>query len=311
MRIRQLENFIAVCELGSISRAAERRHVAQPALGLQIRGMEDEMGAQLLERHARGVQPTPAGLLVLEWARETVRNAQALKDQLRSVSSGLAGSLTLGMTPSIATAFAVPVLLAVQRELPNLRLQLAEGMGHLLRDWVSTGKVDVALVFDAAGGDADAADKLLTESLYFVCSASDPRAGSGPITMAEALEQPMAMAAAGDSVRKAVEDGSRSVDTPLKVEYELQSVGVILKLVRSGLASTVLPIAMVVEDVKAGSLRARRIESPGLKRHLRWLMGEAAGRAVAPAPVQRLVERVMHGQVDPLVREAYEMALPA
>ncbi|MDB5875289.1 MAG: hypothetical protein JWQ07_4731 [Ramlibacter sp.] len=307
MRLRQLENFIAVCNLGSISQAAERMHVAQPALGLQVRGLEDEMGAQLLERHARGVRPTPAGLLVVEWATQTVANAKALKQQLGVAASGLAGSLTLGLTPSVAAAFALPILQEVQRALPNLRLHLTEALGHLLRDGVKAGRVDLALVFDSLGSSPSGAGKLLTESLYFVTASGSPQAQGGSIALAEALEHPLAIAGAGDSLRMAAEHAAKSLDLPLDVEYEIQSVNVILKLVRSKLASTILPMPMVMDHLRAGDLVARRIESPALTRDLHWLA--SANAAPAAAALQGLVERVMQNQrSDPLLNEAYEMA---
>src|SRR5207245_3300209 len=128
----QLETFIAVCELGSISRAAERLHVAQPALGLQIRGLEDDMGAQLLERHSRGVQLTAAGKLVLQWAIEVTSGTKQIKGQLRAMEPGQRVTVGLGLTPSIATAFAVPILAAVARKLPNVQLRLKEALGSVL-----------------------------------------------------------------------------------------------------------------------------------------------------------------------------------
>lgn len=307
MRLRQLENFIAVCNLGSISQAAERMHVAQPALGLQVRGLEDEMGAQLLERHARGVRPTEAGLLVVEWATHTVANAKALKQRLRIASSGINGTLTLGLTPSMAAAFALPVLQEVQCELPNLRLHLTEALGHLLRDWVKAGRVDLALVFDGPGSATAGTAKLLTESLYFVTAHGSPQAKNGPITLAEALEHPLAIARVGDSLRMAVEHAASSLDLPLDVEYEIQSINVILQLVRSGLASTILPMPMVMDHLRAGDLVAQRIESPALTRDLHWLVSDKA--APATAAVQGLVERVLQNQrSNPLLNEAYEMA---
>lgn len=308
MRLRQLENFVAVCNLGSISRVAEQMHVAQPALGLQVRGLEDEMDAQLLGRHARGVRPTEAGLLVVQWATQTIANAKALKQQLRLASSSMAGTLTLGLTPSVATAFAMPILLEVQRVLPNLRLHLSEELGHLLRVAVKSGRVDLALVFDAPGGATEVKVKLLTESLYFVTSRGTPQAERGPIAMAHVLEHPMAMPGTADSLRTAVENAARTLDLPLKVEYEIQSVWVILKLVRSGIASTILPMPMVIDDIKAGTVIARRIESPALRRNLRWLVGDKP--VAAAAGVQCLVERIIqrHG-TDPLLSEAYDMTV--
>ncbi len=308
MRLRQLESFITVCELGSISRAAERLFVAQPALGLQIRGLEDELGAQLVERHARGVMPTPAGLLALQWAKETLAHTRSLKEELRNLSTGLSGPVTLGLTPSAATAFALPILLAVQRELPNLRLHLAEAVGHVLREWAQAGKADLTLIFEPASPKDDA-PRLLTEHLYFITCNSGADSPAGPIPMSEVLEQPLAMAAEGDSLRKAVEGAARDLGVPLRIEYQVQSIGVILKLVRSGIASTVLPMPMVVDAVREGALVARRIEAPALIRHLRWTFSEVPHQLAAVREVQRVVEQVVRrGSEDPLLREAYEFA---
>lgn len=300
VRLRQLENFIAVCETGSISRAAERRHVAQPALGLQMRGIEHEMGALLLQRHARGVQPTAAGLLVLEWARETVRGAQEVKRRLRQLAGGTSGALTLGMPPSIARLFSVPVLLAAQRELPDLRLLLVEGMGQALRDWTAAGRLDLALVFEATGGAREGPETLLTDHLYCVSPWGGETPHNRSIGLAEVLLRPLAMAAPGDSVRDAVEDAARRLDAAVDVRYEVHSTGVMLQLVRSGLASTVLPLATVLDDLEAGRLQALRIVSPPLKRHLHWLACDAPADAGAAACVKAIVERIIRSHAGPL-----------
>lgn len=309
MRMRQLESFVTVCELGSISRAAERLFVAQPALGLQIRGLEDELGAQLLERRARGVVPTPAGLLALEWAKETLTRTKSLKEDLRQLSSGLSGTVTLGLTPSAATAFALPILLAMHNELPNLRLHVAEMLGHVLQEWSAAGRVDLALFFEPASGPD--VPRLLSEHLYFVTCRTGDDASSGPIGMSEVLEQPLAMAAESDSLRRIVEGAARSLGATLHIEYQVQSIGVILKLVRSGLASTVLPMPMVADAVREGTLVARRIEGPALVRHLRWMFAESSRQPAAVREVQRVVEQVVRrGSEDPLLRDAYELAEP-
>ena len=305
MRLRQLESFITVCELGSISKAAERLHVAQPALGLQLRGLEEDLGAQLVERHARGVVPTAAGVLALDWARDVLRLTLAVKEQLRTLSTGLSGTLTLGLTPSAATAFALPILRELQVVLPDLRVHLAEAVGHVLREWILAGRVDLALVFDVSGPQ-DTAPGLLRESLYFMTAGGS---AGGPITMAELLEHPLAMPAAGDSMRKAVESAARELGLTPRIEFEVQSIGVILKLVRSGLASTVLPMPMVLDLVREGALVARRIEAPALTRTLRWATADAPAQPGAIRELQRLVERVVReGFADPLLREAYQLS---
>lgn len=296
MRWRQLESFIAVCELGSISRAAERLHIAQPALGLQVRGLEDEFGVQLLDRHARGVVPTAAGLRVLEWSREAVQSAQQLKQELRTLGSGVPATLTLGLTPSLAIAFSLTILDAAQQALPNLHVRLTEAPSYVLREWVRDGRVDLALAFDPP--DADASDdsvRVLSERLYFVCAAgSAGAAGSDmPISLAEALEQPLAMSPDIDTLRRCVDMAARRIGVPLDVEYEVQSTSVILKLVRHAVAATILPMAMVADDLREGRLAARPIESPSLTRHLRWLRAATPAAGLPLGTLQDLVLRTL------------------
>ena len=86
MDVRQLRYFVSVIELRSFSRAAEVLHVAQPALGLQIRKLEDELHTQLLVRHSRGVEPTPAGNLLRERALTILAEMEETKQALRDFS---------------------------------------------------------------------------------------------------------------------------------------------------------------------------------------------------------------------------------
>ncbi len=309
MRLRQLRSFITVCETGSISRAADKLHVAQPALGLQIRGLEEEFEALLLDRHARGVVVTAAGERVLVWARETLKSTQDVKQQLRTIAAGLSGNLTLGLTPSIATAFALPILAAVQSDLPNLRMHLTEALGHVLREWVHAGRVDLALVFDSSATASDPSQRLLTERLYYVTSGSQADIACGPIALADVLDQPLALPPRGDSLRQAVEDAAQARGLCLRIDYEVQSTGVILNLVRSGIASTVLPMPMARDGVRDGSLIARRIDADSLERHLRWLHAASPSEPATVAELRGLIERTLKSASgDPLLGEAYTFA---
>lgn len=100
MELRHLRYFIAVAEELNFSRAAERLHMAQPPLSVQIRALEDDLGAQLFERDKRRVSLTQAGRMFLDQARAILAMADAAKIQARSAASGIIGKLTLGYTAS-------------------------------------------------------------------------------------------------------------------------------------------------------------------------------------------------------------------
>src|SRR5262249_1965880 len=101
INLRQLKYYAKVAEVGNITRAAEQLSVAQPALGLQIRQLEQELGVELLTRHSRGVVPTEAGSLLLERARGILAMVEETKRDVRALGGARSETLTLGLTPSI------------------------------------------------------------------------------------------------------------------------------------------------------------------------------------------------------------------
>src|SRR5262245_39336873 len=96
MELRHLRYFVAIAEEGSFTRAAGRLWVAQPGLSTQIRRLESELGAQLFERHTRGVDLTAAGELFLDRARTALAAAEVARCTGHDLESGLAGSIRLG-----------------------------------------------------------------------------------------------------------------------------------------------------------------------------------------------------------------------
>jgi len=100
MDVRQLRYFVEVVEAKSFTRAAERVHVAQPALGFQVRKLEDELGVTLLHRHSRGVDPTEAGRALLRHAHAVLRQIELARQELMDLSGPPRGAIALGITPT-------------------------------------------------------------------------------------------------------------------------------------------------------------------------------------------------------------------
>src|SRR4051794_41978467 len=97
MELRHLRYFVTVAEEGSITRAAEQLWIAQPGLSTQIRRLEAELGVQLLNRHTRGVELTPAGEVFLERARATLAAAEVAISTGADLAAGLLGTVRLGI----------------------------------------------------------------------------------------------------------------------------------------------------------------------------------------------------------------------
>lgn len=263
MRLRQLELFVRVCELGSISRTAERFHIAQPALGQQIRGLERDFGADLITRHSRGVRPTAAGRVVLAMAREILARVEQARTELRSGAQPR--TVTVGLSPSLAAMLAGRILSEGAARLPGVTLRLVEELSHVLAEWAGMGRLDLALAYNAPHDSHLHRTALLQEELFLVTA---PPAPATPITLRNVLTAKLALPGAADSVRRTVEAAVSSLGLTLAVSFELESMTAIKQVVGAGLAVTVLPWGTARRELETGELVARPITEPVLLRTL-------------------------------------------
>ena len=149
MDLKQLEYFRHVAEFGSFTRAAAFLSVVQPALSRQVRQLELECGQNLLERNGRGVTLTEAGTQLLEHARGILTQLGRAQQELNDRRNGDSGHMTLGLPPSLGSNVTVPLVKAFRESLPNARLATAEGLSAYILEWLNSGRVDCALVYNA------------------------------------------------------------------------------------------------------------------------------------------------------------------
>ncbi|WAI80867.1 MULTISPECIES: LysR family transcriptional regulator [Achromobacter] len=152
MSIRAMQCFIAVVSTGSISRAAAALHVAQPALSLLIRNLEEDLDVVLLHRTSRGVTPTTAGTRLLAHAREILGRIDAARADVREDQAAPRGTVSLAMSMSMAKLVAVPLLRFSLRNWPGVYLKIVESSTGYIPGFVSSGHADLGLTFsdDAA-----------------------------------------------------------------------------------------------------------------------------------------------------------------
>jgi LysR family nitrogen assimilation transcriptional regulator len=269
VRFRQLECFERVCEFGSITRAAACLNVAQTALGLQIRQLEDEMGVPLLTRTSRGVLPTDAGRVFLDWVRRTLDGRRDIKGALAAFRDDTAPRIvTVGLTPSLTLLMGADLVQAVARSPLNVSLRLTEGLSHVMVASLPAGKIDLAFAFKPETGGSYRCSPLLSDSLFLVRAPSDDGRSERTVSLREALSDRFAMPDREDVVRRMVEDSASAEGLTLEVAYEVHSLTAIKQLVSRGLASAILPLGSVYDDVASGRLTASRIMDASLQRTL-------------------------------------------
>jgi DNA-binding transcriptional LysR family regulator len=146
MELRQLSQFVAVAELLSFRRAAERLHMAQPPLSVAIRKLEDELGAELFERRGRSIRLTAAGDEALRIARRVLAEADELRQATRKAERGESGRVRVGFVGSATYALLPRLLPAFRARYPDIELVLQESNNLGLISQVENETLDLGLV---------------------------------------------------------------------------------------------------------------------------------------------------------------------
>lgn len=267
MDLRQLRYFVGILEQGSISRAAEALRVAQPALSLHLKRLEEELGCPLVHRTTRGVVATEAGRRLGQRAQALLEAFDALPEQVRDQHAEPSGPAAIGIPTSLGTLLTVPLVKAVRQRLPLVRLRVVEGLsGHMLR-WAALGEVDLALVFGADLPAGLAAETLARERLCLVAPAGDAGlAGRGDITLDEALDHPLILPGRPHGVREEVEAAAARRRKAPRIAVEVDALDQIKALVADGVGYTVLSRRFAGHGPLAARLLAVPIVRPALER---------------------------------------------
>ena len=175
MELRHLRYFVAVAEAGSLTAAAARKlHTSQPSLSRQIRDLENEVGAQLLTRRARGIELTPAGRAFLDHARLVLSQAEAASEAARRVAHPSKPCFTMGFLTGHELRWMPEALRILRDELPNIDVMISSQYSPLLADSLSKGKIDAAFL-RREKGLPDLAFRLLVKEPLMVVLPSDHR----------------------------------------------------------------------------------------------------------------------------------------
>ena len=272
MELKQLEYFRHVAELGSFTRAASFLSVVQPALSRQVRQLEVELGQSLFDRNGRGVVLTDAGTRLLEHTRGILMQIGRARQELEDQRNGDSGHFVLGLPPSLGGSVTVPLVKAFGRFLPNARLATVEGLSAYMLEWLSVGRVDCALVYNAPASPNVDLQPLLDDQLYLVAPAAAPgrraRHARKSITLAELADHPLIIPSRPHSIRMSVENALAAVDRKIRVAHEIECIPAVIDLVRQGHGFGVLPLNAVKSTPWGGEVEIKPILAPTLKTSL-------------------------------------------
>ncbi len=276
-----LEAFVAVARSGSVSAAARKIHITQPAVSVRIRRLEEQVGERLFHRSGRGVALTAAGSHLLPRAEEALLAAKAFSTAAADYSGVRGGELRIGTT-DVASIYILPGAYRLfLRRFSEVELSVrVEGTTSLLAA-LREGEIEIAVVSLPAEGDDLVVTKIASDPLVAVLPSSHPLAKRSRVDLGQLVATPMITFKRDSVTRRMVERefGLRGLEP--RIGMEISSPEAIRKLVEVGLGFSFLPARSVRREVREGRLASPKITGVRFDRTIGAVMLE--GRYLSPA----------------------------
>jgi LysR family hydrogen peroxide-inducible transcriptional activator len=263
--LRQLRYLSALAKHGHFGRAAEACSVTQPALSMQIRDLERTLGVQVVERRPGEVILTDVGREVARRGEDVLAASRDLVDFARHRGGVLTGRLTLGVIPSLAPYLLPRILPALQKQFPELRLELRETQTRQLIDDVKNGTLDAAMLALPLAETEIEALKLFDDTFLLAVPANDPRPDDQRIKASEIDQSRLILLEDGHCLRDqalAFCATARGGFSAAGTAFAASSLSTVIQMVASGYGVTLIP--QIAADVEQRDTRVKflRLENP-------------------------------------------------
>jgi DNA-binding transcriptional LysR family regulator len=281
VELRQLEYFVAVAEEANFTRAAERVHISQSGISAQLRRLEDELGAELIDRSGRTATLTAAGAAALEHARAVIAAAGAVRQAVDEVTGLLRGRLVVGMVTACTVTPLFDALSAFHAAHPGVELSLLEDSSDRLIERVRSGEADLALTGAAAMPQRLKGFPVISERLVAAVPAGHPLARRRRVVLADIATHPVICLPEGSGIRTVFDRGCAARGVRPDIALEASAPSAVADLAARGLGVAILSASIVDEgalrgleiaDLDASTLLAiiwRNTDAPALRELVR------------------------------------------
>ncbi len=243
MELRQLENFLAVVDTGTFTRAAGLVHLGQSALSVSIRTLEADLGVRLFDRTTRRVQLTDAGVALAVWARELLATAAEARAAVDAVTGGMAGTVRVGFMHSMTAVDLPGIVAAFRHERPGVRLELSthpDGSTGLV-EAIIQGRLDLAVAATTDRPPREVSARELTrEPIHLACSPQHPFAGRGQVAIRDLEDGKFVDLPPGWGSRVAVDGLFTRTGVRREVFLNVADVDTVVAFVRAGVGLALL-----------------------------------------------------------------------
>jgi DNA-binding transcriptional LysR family regulator len=268
MDFYQLISFARVAEMKSISRAAEKLFVTQPAVSRQIKALEEELGVRLFDRLGKKVHLTRAGEALYERALKILRSVEEAKAAVKGLSGECSGDLVIGTSDHISLHRLPDVLKSYISAYPKVELKLRCHRSETILEMVSKNLVDLGVVTLPKVTGNLVSKVIWKDPMSLVFPKSHPLALLESIRLGDIAKYGLILPEPGTTTRKTIDDAFSKKKVVPDVGMEVAYIETIKGLVKVGLGISILPDKAVEKEVKGGLLLKAAIQDANVTRNL-------------------------------------------
>ncbi|MGB9106028.1 MAG: LysR family transcriptional regulator [Terriglobales bacterium] len=267
MDFDQLETFLEVARLSSFSRAAEKRFRTQPAISAQIRGLEDEIGAKLLDRSGGKVSLTGAGKTFQKYAEDAIQARRAVVTAMAEMERVPRGEIVVGANEGTCLHVLPEVFSEFKKQYPGVSVNINRLESAGILGGVIDNSVDFGVVSLPVNDNRLTVVPIHRDELVIITPPRHPLSKTKSATLADASKYPLLVPEAGHT-RDAIEEFFHERKLKLNVSMELDSSELLKRFVAADVGIGFIARSNVLEDVRAGVLVALPIADATIRRDL-------------------------------------------
>lgn len=272
MEIRQLRAFVAIAESGTFTAGALRVHVTQAAISMQIRQLENEIGAKVFVRAPRHVILTEAGEQLLRRARHILREHDAALDEIAELAGAERGRLRIGSASAMVLTEQLPAILKeLRKQHPAADISVTSGTSEVLVDQILAGEVDVAFVSLPVDVRGIKTERLSEDQLVAIASPRHKLAKQKTVSAYTLAGERLILGERGGNTRRLIDQFFAQAGVSLRVAMELSRQQAIKRMVEEDMGVGIVPLQSVKEEVEKGRLIRWWIEGA----QINWELGIA------------------------------------
>ena len=256
---KHILSFKTALTAGTIRAAADQLGLEPSTVSRNIASLEKQLATALIERGRKGVMPTEAGLLLLEYANRQSGEMEALRSQLDALQNMERGAVSVALGEGFVGDFSQSVLAKFSRDYPEITFSLDVGSTDQMTDAVIEDRAHIGLAFDVAPNPRLNVIAQADRHLVVICKRGGQFDATDKVKVSEFADLPCALLNKGYGVGAVIADMEASHGFRSRAVMETGSIAALKAFVRSDLGITLLPEFVVADDITAGNLRARDV----------------------------------------------------